>query len=84
MPSQCHDQLADAFDRIEDIIVRNGGLRQLVDGEWIHVVARANDNDPWSLRTPGGGWEPWHLADASMAEHRTTLSRTDLSTPLSI
>ena len=72
------------LDRIEDIIVRNGGLRQLVDGEWIHVVARASDNDPWSLRTPGGGWEPWHLADASMAEHRTTLSRTDLSTPLSI
>ncbi len=72
------------LDRIEDIILRNRGLRQLVEGEWIHVVARASDNDAWSLRTPGGGWEPWHLADTSMAEHRTSLSHTDLSTPLSI
>jgi len=72
------------LDRIEDIIVRNSGLCQLVDGEWIHVVARASENDGWSLRTPSGGWEPWHLADASMAEHRAALSLTDLSTPLSI
>ncbi len=72
------------LDRIEGIILRNGGLRQLVEGEWIHVVARATDNDAWSLRTPGGGWEPWHFADDSMAEHRLSLSHTDLSTPLSI
>jgi uncharacterized protein len=72
------------LDRIEDIIVRNRGLLQLVEGEWIHVVARSADNDPWSFRTPSGGWEPWHLADASMTERRTSLSHTDLSTPLSI
>jgi uncharacterized protein len=72
------------LERIEDIIVRNPGLRQLVEGEWIHVVARSGDNDAWSFRTPSGGWEPWHLADASMTEHRTSLSHTDLSTPLSI
>ena len=72
------------LDRIEEIILRNSGLRQLVEGEWIHVVARATDDDPWSFRTPSGGWEPWHLADASMTEHRTSLSHTDLSTPLSI
>jgi uncharacterized protein YbcC (UPF0753/DUF2309 family) len=72
------------LDRIEDIILRNSGLRQLVEGEWIHVVARATDNDAWSFRTPSGGWEPWHLADASHADHRTSLSHTDLSTPLSI
>ena len=72
------------LDRIEDIILRNRGLRQLVEGQWIHVVARAGDNDPWSFRTPSGGWEPWHLADASMTDHRTHLSHTDLSTPLSI
>ena len=69
------------LDRIEGIILRNSGLRQLVEGEWIHVVARETDNDAWSLRTPTGGWEPWHLADASMIEHRTSLSTTDLSTP---
>jgi uncharacterized protein YbcC (UPF0753/DUF2309 family) len=72
------------LDRIEGIILRNSGLRQLVEGEWIHVVARATDNDPWSFRTPTGGWEPWHLADDSMTDHRTSLSHTDLSTPLSI
>jgi hypothetical protein len=72
------------LDRIEDIIVRNGGLCSLVEGEWIHVVARASDNHAWSLRTPSGGWEPWHLAGASMAAHRASLSHTDLSTPLSI
>ncbi len=72
------------LDRIEDIILRNSGLRRLVEGEWIHVVARASDNDAWSFRTPTGGWEPWHLADSSMTEHRTSLSHTDLSTPLSI
>ena len=72
------------LDRIERIILRNSGLRQLVEGEWIHVVGRGSDNDAWSLRTPGGGWQPWHLADASMAEHRTSLSHTDLSIPLSI
>jgi uncharacterized protein YbcC (UPF0753/DUF2309 family) len=72
------------LDRIEGIILRNGGLRQLVEGEWIHVVARENDDDGWSFRTPSGGWEPWHLADDSMTEHRTALAHTDLSTPLSI
>lgn len=72
------------LDRIEGIILRNSGLRQLVEGEWIHVVARETDDDAWSFRTPSGGWEPWHLADDSMAEHRTTLAHTDLSTPLSI
>jgi uncharacterized protein len=72
------------LERIEDIIVRNRGLLELVDGEWIHVVARAVDNDPWSFRTPNGAWEPWHLADASMTERRTSLSHMDLSTPLSI
>jgi uncharacterized protein YbcC (UPF0753/DUF2309 family) len=72
------------LDRIEGIILRNSGLRQLVEGEWIHVVARESDNDAWSFRTPSGGWEPWHLADDSMAEHRTSLAHIDLSTPLSI
>ena len=43
-----------------------------------------SDNDAWSLRTPSGGWEPWHLADSSMTDHRTSLATTDLSTPLSI
>jgi uncharacterized protein YbcC (UPF0753/DUF2309 family) len=72
------------LERIEAIILRNSGLRQLVEGEWIHVVARESDDDAWSLRTPSGGWEPWHLVDDSMTEHRLPLANADLSTPLSI
>jgi uncharacterized protein len=70
--------------RIDGIILRNSGLRQLVEGEWIHVVAREFGNDPWSFRAPDGTWEPWHLADASMTDDRTALARADLPTPLSI
>ncbi len=51
------------LDRIEQIILRNSGLRQLVEGEWIHVAARESEHDAWSLRTPSGGWEPWHPAE---------------------
>jgi uncharacterized protein YbcC (UPF0753/DUF2309 family) len=72
------------LERIDDIILRNTGLRRLVEGEWIHVVAREVGNDPWSFRTPDGTWEPWHLLDASMTDHRTALARADLATPLSI
>ena len=68
------------LERIEDIIVRNQGLRQLVDGQWIHVVARATDHDAWSFRSPGGGWEPWEPDDEQLAQ----LAHADLSTPLSI
>ena len=51
------------LERIEGIILRNSGLRQLVEGEWIHVVARESEQDAWSFRTPSGGWEAWSNAD---------------------
>ncbi|HYN32546.1 MAG TPA: DUF2309 domain-containing protein [Ilumatobacteraceae bacterium] len=66
------------LDRVEGIIMRNAGLRQLVEGEWIHVVARANEHHPWVLRTPSGGWEPWRPADPDAA------TASDLSIPLEI
>ena len=72
------------LERIEEIILRNSGLRQLVEGEWIHVVARPTEHDAWSFRVPGGGWEPWHLADATFADDRAQLSTTDLAIPLAI
>ena len=62
------------LDRIEPIILRNSGLRQLVEGEWIHVVARENEHDVWSLRTPSGSWEPWHPADPHAAESAPLLA----------
>ena len=72
------------LERIEEIILRNSGLRQLVEGEWIHVVARPTEHDAWSFRVPSGGWEPWHLADATFADDRAQLSTTDLAIPLAI
>jgi uncharacterized protein YbcC (UPF0753/DUF2309 family) len=68
------------LERVGDIIVRNSTLRELVEGEWIHVVARATDHDPWSFRLPSGGWEPWDLDDDKLAR----LAAADLATPLSI
>ena len=52
------------LDRIEGIILRNPGLRDLVEGEWIHVVARATEHDAWTTRQPDGTWVPWHPADS--------------------
>lgn len=62
------------LDRIETIVLRNAGLCQLVEGEWIHVVARPSEHDAWSYRTPAGGWEPWHAADPTAAATATLLN----------
>ena len=67
------------LDRIESIIVRNSGLRQLVDGEWIHVVARESEHDAWSFRTPSGGWEPWTAADTHAAASAPLLTPLETS-----
>jgi uncharacterized protein YbcC (UPF0753/DUF2309 family) len=67
------------LERIEEIILRNAGLRQLVEGEWIHVVARETEHDAWSLRTPTGGWEPWHAADPDAALAAPLLTPLELS-----
>ncbi len=69
------------LDRIGDIIERNNGLRQLVRGEWIHVVARATEHDGWSRYTTAGTWVPWHLADPEL--DLTDIATADLSLPLS-
>ncbi len=66
------------IERIDGIVMRNPGLRQLVDGEWIHLVARESEHDGWSFRTPGGSWEPWQPADPDAA------AATGLLTPLEI
>ena len=73
------DQVRAHVDRIEEIILRNAGLRQLVEGEWIHVVARETEHDAWSLRTPTGGWEPWHAADPDAALAAPLLTPLELS-----
>ncbi len=67
------------LDRIEGIILRNSGLRQLVEGEWIHVVARESEHDAWSFRTPSGGWEPWNAADPQAAAAAPLLTPLETS-----
>jgi hypothetical protein len=54
------------LDRIDTIVERNGGLRQLIDGEWIHVVARPTAQDAWTIRTDDG-WVPWTPAAPNAA-----------------
>ncbi len=72
------------LDRIGDIIERNNGLRQLVRGEWIHVVARASEHDAWSRYTNDGTWTPWHLAGGDVPEPVIDArADADLSIPLS-
>ncbi len=65
------------LDRIAGIIDRNPGLRDLVDGEWIHVVARPTATDGWMYREPGGGFVPWHGDDPSVGH-------ADLASPLDV
>ncbi len=47
------------LDRIDGVIERNPLLRELFDGEWLHLAAHADRNAPWSRRRPGGGWILW-------------------------
>ena len=42
-------------DRVEAIVARNEVLRTLLDGSWVHLVARGASG-AWRWRTPGGGW----------------------------
>ncbi len=57
------------LDRIEDIIVRNSGLRDLVDNRWISLAARAHADEPWWTRSAPGTWETWHRATELDARH---------------
>ena len=59
------------LERIEAIIARNTGLRQLVDGEWIHLAGRSHGHEPWSIRTPAGTWETWQPSGDTPTEDIT-------------
>jgi uncharacterized protein len=67
------------LERIEDIIVRNQrpapARRGRVDPRRGTLRRQRCMVVPYTERRT---WEPWHLADASMTEHRTSLSHTDL------
>jgi hypothetical protein len=66
-------------DRIDGIVDRNPGLRQLVDGEWIHVVARPDESAPWSVRLASGTWTTWQPGDVEHAAAAPLLTPLELS-----
>jgi uncharacterized protein YbcC (UPF0753/DUF2309 family) len=61
------------IDRIEEIVARNLGLRQLLEHGWIHLAARADEREPWSVRSPAGTWTTWFPAVAGIEAESTDL-----------
>ncbi len=56
--------VAAAPDRIDGVISRNPILRDLFDGEWVHLLAvDPTSPEPWLRRRPGGGWESVNHTD---------------------
>ena len=44
---------------LEAVIARNPVLRELFDGQWVHLAARDNEHDSWKIRRPDGTWAAW-------------------------
>ncbi len=49
--------------RIDRLIDASDLLRQYVAGGWIALAAREAPAQPWQLRQPSGGWQPWCPAE---------------------
>ncbi len=47
--------------RLDIVIARNTVLGQLVDGQWLHLVAESGDGTGWHTRRAGSWW-PWEPA----------------------
>ena len=44
---------------IDAVIARNPVLRDLFDGQWVHLAARDSRAGPWMVRTADGSWVEW-------------------------
>ncbi len=53
---------------VEAVIARNPLLRDLFDGQWIHLAARDDEQDAWKIRRPGGTWTRWIPAGSRTKE----------------
>ena len=51
------------LDRLDTVIGRNTVLGQLVNGQWLHLVAGPGGGAGWRLRHDGA-WRPWEPAVA--------------------
>jgi len=61
------------LDRIDAIIERNEVLQNYIGGKWMTLAGRSHGHEPWSLRSPGGGWTLWHPADESVDHSNASL-----------
>ena len=53
---------------LDAVVARNPVLRELFDGQWVHVAAREDESDRWKIRQPDGTWECWTPAAARTKE----------------
>ena len=56
---------------LETVIARNPVLRELFDGQWVHLAARDDERDSWKIRRPDGTWALWTLAGTRTKEATT-------------
>ncbi|HEX3621944.1 MAG TPA: putative inorganic carbon transporter subunit DabA [Acidimicrobiales bacterium] len=61
------------LERMDAIIERNQVLQDLIGGKWMTLAGRSHGHDQWSIRSPGGGWKPWHPADESVDLSKASL-----------
>ncbi len=47
---------------LDEVIARHAVLRELVDGEWVHVAVREDPQDRWKIRRSDGSWARWDPA----------------------
>ena len=53
---------------LEIVIARNPVLRELFDGQWVHLATREDDRDCWKIRRPDGTWTRWTPSEARSEE----------------
>lgn len=53
---------------LEAIVDRNPVLRELFDGEWVHLAQRDDESDEWRLWRRGGAWLRWVPARSPVEE----------------
>lgn len=57
------------LERLDAVVARNPILRDLFDGEWVHLVALPDTHTrQWWQRQPGGTWDPVTVEDTTAKE----------------
>jgi len=49
---------------LDAVVARNQVLRELFDGQWVHLVQREDRRDRWKIRHSDGTWARWSRAAA--------------------